>query len=263
MQFLTINDVTLHYSLIRRRESSRTVVFINSLGTDFRIWDAQVAALTDACSILLYDKRGHGLSDLGNPPYAMEDHVDDLEALIDRLGLTDVVLCGLSVGGMIAQGLAARRPDLVTALVLCDTAHKIGTPEMWRGRMAELRAGGLTALLDGIMERWFTPAFRVPSNPVFAGCCNMLLRQDLRGYEGTCAAIADADLTDSTRRLRLPTLCVAGESDLATPPELVRELAGLIAGSEFAVIPGAGHIPGVEQPEIFNGLLQDFLRRNA
>ena len=120
-------------------------------------------------SIVIYDKRGHGLSDIGEVPYSMDDHVSDLEALLDHLRVTDAIICGLSVGGLIAQGLYARRPDLVQALILCDTAHKIGSDEMWNSRIAAVEKGGMALLVDAILERWFTAAFRRTNNLEFAG----------------------------------------------------------------------------------------------
>ncbi|HVO00776.1 MAG TPA: alpha/beta fold hydrolase, partial [Candidatus Cybelea sp.] len=112
------------------------LVFVNSLGTDLRIWDRVVARLGAAFRILRYDFRGHGLSDIGHPPYRIEDHVADLIALMERRGFHNATIFGLSVGGQIALGLAAQRPDLARALILSDTAHRIGTPESWNTRIA-------------------------------------------------------------------------------------------------------------------------------
>ena len=132
MQFADNSGVCLHYQVLSASADKPTIIFINSLGTDFRIWRDVIIRLAGDFSILAYDKRGHGLSDLGDPPYTIDDHVDDLEFLIERLGIEKPVLCGLSVGGLIVQGLCERRPELAAAIILCDTAHKIGTREMWK-----------------------------------------------------------------------------------------------------------------------------------
>ncbi len=174
---------------------------------------------------LLHDKRGHGLSDLGEAPYSIDDHVDDLIGLLEKVATRPVILWGLSVGGLIAQGLYAKRPDLVRAIVLSNTAHRIGTAEMWNTRIAKIEADGLASLLEPIMERWFTPAFRRVDKPVYAGCCTMLLRQSAAGYNGTCAAIRDVDFTEAARRIAVPVLCVAGDGDGSTPVELVKSTA--------------------------------------
>lgn len=258
MAFARVNGVVLHHE-VRGRADGPALVFSNSLGTDFRIWDEVAATLADRYRIILYDKRGHGLSEATPAPYRLTDHVDDLVALLDHLGIDKAALVGLSVGGMIAQGLAALRPDRVAALVLCDTAHRIGTAEMWNARIDTVTSNGIASMADAIMERWFTPAYRQPGNADFVGYINMLVRTTADGYAGTCAAIRDADLTESARALRLPVLCVVGDQDGSTPPDLVRSTADLIADARFEMIEGAGHIPCVEQPKATAALIGQFL----
>ncbi|WP_027487565.1 3-oxoadipate enol-lactonase [Allorhizobium undicola] len=259
MHFLRIESRALHYRAIGLSPSKPSIVFINSLGTDFRIWDEVVERVAPDYGIILYDKRGHGLSDSGNAPYSINDHVDDLIALLSHLQQGPVIVWGLSVGGLIAQGLYARRPDLVRAMVLSNTAHKIGTAEMWNARIAQIEAGGIESLLGPIMERWFTPRFREAGNALYAGCCTMLIQQSVTGYNGTCAAIRDADFTDTAREIKVPVLCVAGDADGSTPAELVKSTAGLIPGSRFAVIENAAHIPCIEQPDAYVAAVRGFL----
>ena len=258
MKFARVNNVVLHYQ-DTGGDSLPVIVFSNSLGTDFRIWDEVAAKLAQNYRIIRYDKRGHGLSEATPAPYTMVDHVDDLAALLNHLKVEHAVIVGLSVGGMIAQGLAALHPDLVSALVLCDTAHKIGTDEMWNQRIDAINAGGIPALADGIMERWFTPSFRSPENAAYAGYLAMLNRTTVEGYTGTCAALRDADLTESTRALTIPALCMVGAQDGSTPPDLVKSLAGLITSSRFEIVEDAGHLPCIEQPEKTAALIQGFL----
>lgn len=160
VQFVQVKGVSLHHQIIGGPGNKPVIVFINSLGTDFRIWRDVIVRLAGSYPLLTYDKRGHGLSDVGQAPYSIDDHVDDLIGLLEHLKVSDAAVCGLSVGGLIAQGLCARRPDLVKALILCDTAHKIGTADMWAARIAAIEEDGLDGIVDGVMERWFTPAFR-------------------------------------------------------------------------------------------------------
>lgn len=235
------------------------LVFANSLGTDLRVWEPLLPRLPDGLRLVRHDKRGHGLSDGGDGCWSVPDLADDLAAILDALGIRQAVICGLSVGGMIAQSLAARRPDLVRALVLSNTAAKIGTPEIWDERIRGVETSGIASLVDGVLERWFTARFRA-EDPSFPLWRNMLLRQDPRGYAATCAAIRDTDLTDSTRALRLPALAIGGDADGSTPPDLVRATAALIPGTRFELIAGAGHIPCVEQPEAMARLLAAFLQ---
>ncbi|TIV67512.1 MAG: 3-oxoadipate enol-lactonase [Mesorhizobium sp.] len=259
MPFVSIGGVTLHHRYIEAAGSSRPIVFINSLGTDFRIWDDVVAKLSGEMPMLVYDKRGHGLSDIGGGVRSIDDHVDDLLGLIDHFGFDKVVLYGLSVGGLIAQRLYTRHPKCVEALILSDTAHKIGTAESWNTRIATVERDGIEVIADGIMKVWFTPDFHAARAAELAGCRNMLTRQALPCYVGTCMAVRDADLTDAARRIAVPTLCIVGDQDGSTPPDLVRSLAGLIPGARFEVIRDAGHIPCIEQPEALVSLIRDFV----
>lgn len=262
MDFRKLNGVVLHVQDLGPADRP-TLVFSNSLGTDFRIWDEVVARLDGRFRILLYDKRGHGLSELGDTPYRISDHVADLAALLDDLAIEDAVVCGLSVGGLIAQGLAASRPELVSGLILCDTAHRIGTAEAWAERIAAIEAGGIAAISDAILERWFSQHLRENDPVALAGWRSMLTRTPQAGYLGTCAAIRDADFTDDAGKIAVPTLCVVGAEDGATPPELVRQTADLIPGAGYEVIEGAGHLPCIEQPAVLAKLILDFTKENS
>ncbi len=260
MNFLTLSDITLHFDLQQAAADKPILVFANSLGTDFRIWDGVRDRLGADYTTLCYDKRGHGLSSLGKPPYSMADHVADLTGLLDHLELTNVIICGLSVGGMIAQGVYASRPDLVRALILTDTGHKIGDADLWQSRIDAVLKDGLSVMTETVMERWFTKTFREPENPVYQGCCAMFERQDPRGYAGTCAAIRDTDFTEQAKAIMVPVLCLVGAEDRATSPTLVRELADLIPDAEFQSIEAAGHIPCLEQTEAFTTQLEAFIK---
>ncbi len=261
MDFRALNGIVLHLQDLGPADKP-ALVFANSLGTDFRIWNEVVARLGERFRVVLYDKRGHGLSELGESPYRIADHVADLAALLDEMAVEQAVVCGLSVGGLIAQGLYASRPDLVSGLILCDTAHRIGTAEMWSQRMAAIEKGGIAAISEAILERWFTRALREERPVELAGWRTMLTRTPEAGYLGTCAAIRDADFTEQARKITVPTLCVVGEEDGATPPELMRRTADLIPGAGYVVIENAGHLPCIEQPEVLAGLILKFTQEN-
>ncbi|WP_225028077.1 3-oxoadipate enol-lactonase [Xinfangfangia pollutisoli] len=235
------------------------VVFANSLGTDLRLWDPVLPRLPGVRAIR-FDKRGHGLSDLSGP-HDIHDLAADAAALIETFADGPVIFVGLSVGGAIGQALAATRPDLLRALVLSNTAPKMGTAEAWQARIAAIRAGGLAAITDAVMERWFAPAFR--ATPEFALWRTMFLRCDPQGYIDTCGVLAGCDLTGSTAGLRLPVQVIAGGADGASPPDLVRATAGLIAGARYDEIPGAGHLPCVETPDAWAALVAPFLQEHA
>lgn len=258
MQFAHLNGVTLHYQLIGAPAGKPVIIFANSLGSDFRIWRDVIVRLAGDFAIVTYDKRGHGLSDVGHAPYTMDDHVGDLEALLDMLDIEGAIVCGLSVGGLIAQGLYAKRPDLVRALILCDTGHKIGTAELWNSRIEAVERDGIESISDAILERWFAKKFRSENPDDLAGYRNMLCRTPAAGYAGTAAAIRDTDFTQQAAAIGVPTLCVVGEEDGSTPPELVGELAKLIPGARYQPIPDAAHLPCIEQPVVLTDAIRAF-----
>ena len=257
MQLFDTGDVRLHYRVDGPTDGA-PVVFANSLGTDMRLWDPILPMLPEGLRIIRFDKRGHGLSTCPSGPYAMGALITDVEKLLDFLEVKACVFVGLSIGGMIAQGLAVKRLDLVRAVVLSNTAAKIGNPTMWAERIADVKNGGIESLTDAVMERWFSPAFR--SSPELELWRNMLARQPDDGYTGCSAAISGTDFYTPTSGLRLPCLGIAGSEDGSTPPDLVRETTDLIPGSKFHLIRKAGHLPCVEQPEEYARILSDFLR---
>lgn len=262
MAFARVNRIVLHYQ-DSGEDSLPAIAFANALGTDFRIWDRVAGLLGGRFRLIRYDKRGHGLSDVPAAPYQMTDHVEDLASLLDLLGINRAIIAGVSVGGMIAQGLAALRPDLVRALVLLDTAHKLGTDDSWNTRIANVEKDGIGCVADGILKGWFTEPFRSGGNPDFEGYGNMLKGSPVEGYVGTCAAIRDCDLTESTRALSVPALCIAGDQDGSTPPDLVRSMANLITGSQFEIIKDAGHLPLIERPEKTAAMIAEFAAKHS
>ena len=260
MRTMQANGVTLHL-----REdgdpAGAPVVFANSLGTDLRLWDALLPLLPDGLRFIRYDMRGHGLSACPAGPYAMDELIADAEALVGGLDCGPVTFVGLSIGGMIGQGLAVKRPDLVRALILSNTAARMGEPAMWADRIARLRQGGLESMADAILDRWFGPAFRRTADAALWRA--MLTRTPIEGYLACCAAIAGTDLTDRTATLTLPTLAIAGSEDGASPPDLVAATAALIPGAACHTIPGAGHLPCVENPAAYAAILSPFLKEHA
>ncbi|MEM7723521.1 MAG: 3-oxoadipate enol-lactonase [Pseudomonadota bacterium] len=257
MDFLDLGDVVLHVKA-EGPEDGPPVVFANSLGTDLRLWDPVIARLPPGLRLIRYDKRGHGLSTCPPAPYSMGALIKDTEAVCAHFNATNCVFVGLSIGGMIAQGLAAKRLDLIRAVVLSNTAPKIGTRDMWDDRIATLRTSGLAGMSDTILARWFAPAFY--KSRAAMPWRRMLETTPEEGYAGCAAAIAGTDFYSTTAALRLPALVIAGDHDGSTPPDLVKELADLIPGARYDLIRGAGHLPCVEQPDAFKTLLTGFLQ---
>lgn len=259
-RFLGANG-RIHHVLMRGGPSESTIVFANSLGTDLRIWDEVIRQLRPDVKTLAYDKSGHGLSEGGAT--TVQDFAEDLAALMDMSGVSRALICGVSFGGMIAQSLAARRPDLVGGLVLCNTSFRIGDLESWNARLDALDRDGLGPISQGIIERWFSATFR-KENPVQTrGFRTMLAHMPLQGYRAVCVAICDADLQADARNISCPTVCIAGSADLATPPPVVEALANEIPGAHYRCLDDVGHLPCIEAPGALANILNETLKTQS
>ena len=259
--FASINGLTVHYRFDHRLESKSgvPVVFINSLGSDLRIWDDVIEKLQR--SSLRYDKRGHGLSDAPAGPYSIADHANDLHGLLEHLKLEQIVIVGISVGGQIALEFASRFPERVAAAVFCDTGMKIGTAELWNARIEAVRDHGLEHISEAVMQRWFGLEFRRDQAATVRGYQNMLERQPAVGYIATCEALRESDLhqaAQNVRDARIRTLVICGKDDQSTPVALSQELAATLE-TNLELIDNAGHLPCIEQPAAFAKILNAFL----
>lgn len=235
----------------------RPVLFLNSLGTDLRLWDA-VAARVSGIRIIRMDTRGHGLSAAPDAPYSLATLTDDAARLIDHLELTRLTVIGVSLGGMMAQALAAARPDRIERLVLSNTAIRMGTAEIWSQRIADIQAAGIESIAEAILDRWFAPAFRNSSEVGLWR--NMLIRTPAEGYIGCCSALAAADLSSVAPRIACRALVIGGTEDGASPPDIVRALAEAIPGAAYSEMADVGHLPMVEAPDRFATLVNEFIR---
>jgi 3-oxoadipate enol-lactonase len=265
MAFVRAGGLVVHYDMTGPAEAP-VVMFSNSLGTNFHVWDPQAEALSGRYRVLRYDMRGHGLTDC--PPasdggYTVARLAEDAVTLLDALAIERVHFCGLSIGGMVGQRLAATVPDRVASLVLCDTASRIGPASRWNDRIAAVSKGGIEAIAEAVLKVWFTPDFLSRSADAAQGARNRLVRTPAQGYIGCCAAVRDADLREDDARIQCPTLVVVGDQDPATSPAAARELSEAIGGARLEIIAGAAHIPTVEQPAALNRLLGDFLVAHA
>ncbi len=263
MQFVNINGHTIHYRYLNNSPSGDgglTFLFINSLGTDFRIWDDVVEILKEHGNILLFDKRGHGLSDVVENTNGLNDFADDVIALLKYLSVERCIPIGLSIGGMIAQILTNRIPYAIEKLIFCDTRFKIGTEQLWNERISAVKEKGIASISDGVMQRWFSEKFREKNEVKVSAYKNMLERMPVSGYIKTCEAIRDADLKEIAAQIKIPSLCVVGSEDRSTSPGEVKDLADVIEGSRFEVIVSSGHIPCVDNPQALSKLIIDFIK---
>jgi len=259
MPFMQIDGCVHHYEIDGAKDKP-VLLFANSLGSDLRIWAGVAARLLAHFRIVRYDLRGHGLSEAPAPPYSADDLARDMVAILDHLETREAVVCGVSVGGLIAQALAVNFPARVRGLVLCDTGAKIATAEAWQQRIDKVRADGVDSLVQMTMERWFSTGFRARCAADVRGYSLMLQQTSADGYVGTCAALRDTDLRRAVTQIKTPTLVLCGAEDIGTPPELGRELAGAIPGAQFSLIDNAAHLPCVEQPAAVAERMMRFFR---
>jgi 3-oxoadipate enol-lactonase len=228
-------------------EEAPVLVLSNSLGTTLGMWDDQAPALRERFRLLRYDHRGHGGSPVPPGPYTIDDLGGDVLALLDGLGIERASFCGLSIGGMIGMWLASETPERFERLVLCCTAARI-IPEVYRVRAQKVRAEGVGAIADAVVERWFTPEFRASRPETYQWAGRMLREIDAEGYAGCCEALGDTDLRDRLGRIEAPTLVISAADDPAIPPEEGELVSDSIPDARFEVIPHAAHLANVEQP---------------
>jgi 3-oxoadipate enol-lactonase len=262
MSFASISGVTLHYSLSGPQDGS-PLILINSLGTNFHIWDEVVPLLAARHRVLCYDKRGHGLSDAPPGPYSIDDHVNDLQGLAGYCGFGQAAICGISIGGLIAMRFASQRPGKIRSLVLADTGPRLGTEQAWNERIATVQASGMSAIAETVLGRWVTSGYRAKNPAAFAGWRNMLERCSPEGYIASCATVRDTDLSADLARITAPTLVLVGDSDVVTPPDMARRLADGIPGARLRQIENAGHVPSIEQPRALAELIREHIEEAA
>ena len=261
MQSFKSGSEVIHFDDRGPREGF-AIVFLNSLGTDFRVWDKLLDVLGDHFRTVRIDKRGHGLSTNYKNDISIESLAKDVSVLVDNLKLKNICLVGLSIGGLIALEFIKQRPNICNKLILCDTAPKIGSKDMWIDRIKRVQSGGVEAISDDILARWFSASFSKDKPDELQMWRSMLTRTTQSGYIGCCEAISRCDLTEQAKVIDVPTLVLVGDEDGSTPVHVVKDAANLINGSIFKIIKKAGHLPCVEQPNEVGLIFLQFLENN-
>ena len=252
------NGIRIH---VEDQGTGPWLVLSHSLACATDMWAEQIAVFRDRFRVLAFDTRGHGGSDALSGPYTLDLLADDLEALLDQLGIGRCHFMGLSMGGMIGMTHALRHPGRFASLILCDTSSRIG-PEaapVWEQRIATARSQGMDALVDPTIGRWFTERTRARRPDLVARVAAMIRATPVEGYVGCCQAIPSIDLTARLGAVQVPTLVVVGDQDPGTPVEMSRAIQQAIPGAQLGVIPQAAHLANMEQPETFDFLVGRFL----
>jgi 3-oxoadipate enol-lactonase len=237
------------------------VLLVHAIGCDLRMWDALGAELAPRYRVVRMDVRGHGRSPVTPGPYSFDQLADDARDVLDALGIDKAHWVGLSMGGMIGQAFALRHRERLLKLVLASTTSSYGAegPKMWEARAKAVHEGGMAAITELAMQRYFSDDFRVSSSDVVERIGAGFLATDPAGYIACCNAIRNLDFTVDLQRIKAPTLVIAGEKDVGTPVAMSKAIAEAIPGAKLAVIPGAAHLSAVEDPAAFDKLVLDFL----
>lgn len=262
MPCVSLADGDLHYQL-DGPVGAPVLILSNSLGTDLNMWDAQVPAFSQHFRVLRYDTRGHGQSLVTDGPYSIEQLGRDVLALADALDIQAFSFCGLSMGGLIGQWLAITAPARIQRLVLCNTAAKIGNPEVWNPRIETVLRDGNAAMLalrDASISRWFTAEFAAAKPALVEPVVGMLAATAPQGYAANCAAVRDADFREQITNIKAPTLIVCGTADVVTTPEHGRYMQEHIRGAELVELQAA-HLSNVEVGTTFTQAVLTFLQR--
>ena len=241
--------------------SSPPLLLANSLGTNLGMWDQQVPDWVGTHYVIRFDMRGHGDSDVASMGFGIDRLGNDAIGLLDNLEIARCDFVGLSLGGMVGQWLGANAPQRFARLVLANTSAYMGPPESWDARIQAVRAGGMKAIAEAVVERWFTPEFRSRSSQP-SRILEMLASTDPEGYCGACAAIRDMDQRNSIGSIPLPTLVIGGRHDPATPPDDAEFLAASINRSQLKML-DAAHLSNVEATREFNDSITEFLNSIA
>jgi len=258
-----VNGTILEYQ-VHGPGNGAVVMLSNSLGSDQAMWKFQVPSLVEAgYRVLCYDGRGHGRSSSTSGPYSIEMLALDALRLMDYLGFEKVNFCGISLGGMIGQMLGARHGDRLFSLILCDTTAYMPFPEMFDERIETVRKSGMAALVDATIDRWFTKAGQERLQREIEDVRRMILNTSVEGYCGCCSSIRNMDLRDAVSGISARTLIIVGEQDQATPVSSAEFINKRIASSELKIIPDAGHFVNMEQADIFNAAILEFLGDNV
>lgn len=243
-------------------DDAPVLILSHSLGTDHTMWDVQMPTLTRYFQVLRYDSRGHGSSAVPPGPYTIEKLGQDALALIDALNIQKAHFCGLSMGGMVGMWLAAHAPERIDHLALCNTAARMGPPQLWDARIESVRQWGMAGSADAVMARWFAPAFWEQAPDVIETLRQTLIHTPADGYIACCEAIRAMDQRALLPRIRAKTLVIAGAHDAAAPPADGRFLAETIPDARYLELLAA-HLANIEIGQPFTDALVRFLTESA
>jgi len=260
MHFRLSNGLALAYHV---RGAGQLVMFLHTIGTRGAFWDPLVDRIEGRCRCVTVDLRGHGDSDVPRERFTLDDLANDVIELLRIESKGEAVLVGCSLGGMVAQAVALKAPELLSGLVLADTSHR-QSDESRKAvlQRAEDSLKGMPAMLHSTLARWFPAPFLALQGPEVEACRRWLLEDDPVVYSWGWQAISELDFGDRIAAIKIPTLVVRGSVDASASREAMQAMAKLLPQARYAEIEGAGHVAPLEQPEAFAELLLDFLAKD-
>ncbi len=258
MPFLTANKVR-HFYRLEGIAGRPVLVLSHSISTDHSLWDLQMPDLLRHFQVLRYDTRGHGSTDAAAGEYSIEQLGRDAVALVNSLGIETFAWCGLSMGGAIGQWIALNFPGRITHLILANTSPKFGDASTWNNRIQSVREGGMAAIVDVVMSRFFSEKTRASANPYASSTRVVFLGTDPGGYMGCCAALRDFDSRALLPSINVPCLVISGDSDPSTPWAGNGEVLARQIPNAKAVHLATAHLSNLEQPRSFTTAVLEFL----
>jgi 3-oxoadipate enol-lactonase len=261
---IKVNGFKINYNL-QLVESTPVVVFVHAFPLNQKMWDDQVKALQGKFSVLTYDLRGFGKSEVGDGQYMFENHVDDFIELILSLKFEKVIACGLSMGGYVILRAYEKNPSLFHGLILCDTKAEADGNEakLRRNQMLHiLKFHGKEKFIEEFIKTAFSPKTFEKKPEVVELVKGLIAENDEKGIAGNLIALSTrTDTTSLLDKIDIPTMFIVGEDDVLTPPALAREIISRIKGGELVVISNAGHLSNLENSEEFNRAILNFLEK--
>ena len=253
------NDAEINYQTFGDA-SQPAIIFSNSLGTQFNMWQPQISFFEKKFYVICYDTRGHGASSAPQGPYSIEQLGTDVVHLLDHLNIEKASFCGISMGGLTGQWLAIHHPERFNHVIVCNTAAKIGQEQAWNDRAQLVREQGLKPIAETAASRWFTEPFIRSNTAIVESLSNDLGAGSPEGYASCCEALAKADVREQLKNITIPTLVVAGQKDPVTTVADAQYIINHVRSSSLFEI-NASHISNIEQPKAFNQAVFSFLQQ--
>jgi 3-oxoadipate enol-lactonase len=257
MPIAHVNGIDIRYTVTGK---GPWVTLSHSLACRLEMWDEEIARLSRRFKVLAYDSRGHGETSAPPGPYTLDMIADDIKGLFDHLGIRKSHWIGLSMGGVFGLATALKYPGLFASIVLADTSSKLSDEGIaaFKDRVATVRAGTMESMVQPTLKRWFKDSFRDKQPQLMKRVAEWIRTTPLEGYCGTSAAIPTIDVTHRLGEITVPCLVLVGADDIAMPPVMAQTLARHLPNARLVVIPDAGHLSNLEQPDAFNAALDRF-----